>query len=145
MTEKKGTGALVFDAYVDGGCRGNPGPAGCAAVLVSDGQVILKAGQFLGDSTNNRAEYAGLLLALKKAAEFDNCRGLRVFTDSQLMARQITGVYKVRDAELQKLRALALEKIAAFDSFEIHDIPRSKNVLADKLVNKSIDAGTNKK
>lgn len=136
---------MSLDAYVDGACRGNPGPAGCAAVLVADGQVILKAGKFLGNSTNNRAEYAGLLLALDKAAEFKNCRSLRVFTDSQLMARQISGVYKVKDAELKILRDLAIKKIAVFDSFEIHDIPRSKNAHADKLANKSIDAGLEKK
>ena len=136
--------SLHLTAYVDGACRGNPGPASCAAILVHDGAVVRKAGKFLGNATNNVAEYSGLLLALKKAAEFGNCRRLTVYTDSQLMARQISGAYKVKDPQLKRLKAEADTLIERFDTFEIHDIPRGDNSLADNFANETLDLGLEK-
>ena len=141
MPSENSSESIALVAYVDGACRGNPGPAGCAAVLMCDNEVILKAGKYLGESTNNRAEYHGLLLALTRASEFQNCRRLKVFTDSQLMARQINGRYKIKDAELQRLKKQADELIAGFDHFEIEDIRRNKNKDADEMANKAIDTG----
>ena len=135
---------MSLTAYIDGACRGNPGPAACAAVLMSGGEVILRAGLFLGNSTNNRAEYKGLLLALGRAAEFEQCRRLTVMTDSQLLARQIRGEYKIKDPSLRELKLQADELIARFDHFEIHDIRRKDNALADKLANLALDKGLEK-
>lgn len=129
---------LEIIAYIDGACRGNPGPASCGVVLTVDGEVVVEEGKYLGKSTNNRAEYNGLLLALEKAAEL-NAVKLIVRTDSQIVARQIKGVYKIKDAELQKLNAAAQEKIRGFASFKIQEIPRAQNNIADGLANKALD------
>ncbi len=144
MTQPSESGPISLTAYIDGACRGNPGPAACAAVILCDGQTVLEAGEFLGESTNNRAEYRGLLLALSRAAEFPGCHRLTVMTDSQLMARQVRGEYKIRDDELRALKRDADALIAKFDCFEIHDIRRKHNAAADKLANKYLDAGLNK-
>ena len=144
MTDQDANQSISLTAYVDGACRGNPGPAACAAVLMADGQVILRAGLFLGHSTNNRAEYKGLLLALSRAAEFPACRRLTVMTDSQLMARQVRGEYKIKDASLRELKEQADALIARFDHFEIHDVRRLNNAEADKLANLALDKGLEK-
>jgi len=145
VTDTADTKNISLTAYIDGACRGNPGPAACGAVLMCDGQVVLEAGEFLGKSTNNRAEYCGLLLALNRAAEFTNCRRLTVMTDSQLMARQIRGEYKIKDAGLRELKEQADGLIARFDYFKIHDIRRTENAAADKLANRHLDAALKKR
>jgi ribonuclease HI len=136
---KSGSGTVV--AHVDGGSRGNPGPGACGAVLSRDGAVIARAAKFLGHTTNNRAEYGGLILALKRALELEDCHNIIVKTDSQLLARQVSGKYKIKDAELRRLHAAASELIANFKSFKILEIPREENKEADKLANKAMDMG----
>ena len=135
----------VITAFIDGACRGNPGPAACATVLTCDDVVLVKAGRFLGNSTNNRAEYSGLLLALEKAAQFEHCVDIIVKTNSQLIARQVRGVYKIKDPEMKRLNDKAQELIAArFKSFKIIEVPRAENNIADNLANRSLDKAKEK-
>lgn len=123
-------------AFVDGGARGNPGPAGAGAVL--DGEQPLAISEYLGEATNNVAEYTALLLLLRRALEsgYDE---LEVFADSELMVRQINGQYKVKDAKLRELFFQATELIAKLKKFSLAHIPREQNQAADRLVNEAID------
>ena len=126
--------------YIDGGSRGNPGPAACAAVLKSadDGQTVLEKAEFLGQATNNVAEYEGLLLGLHLAADLGAAE-VEVRSDSELLVRQMSGQYRVRSAGLQKLHRLATEALDAFSSVEIRHLPRDQNAEADALLNKALD------
>lgn len=125
--------------HVDGAARGNPGPAGAGAVLAGgDGRKWAEVSAFLGEATNNVAEYCALILALQRALRLGGAR-VEVFTDSQLLARQVTGEYRVRDRELQWLRALVEELRRSFEGFEIRHIPRAENRAADRLANRAVD------
>lgn len=130
---------LKLTAYTDGACRGNPGPAAAAAIVMSDGEQIAGRAKFLGNSTNNRAEYEALILALETAAEF-NAGSLAVYTDSELIARQVRGAYKVKNPDLKPLHEKAKQLAAGFKKFTIKEIPREKNKQADGLANRAIDA-----
>ncbi len=128
-------------AYVDGGARGNPGPAGYGVVLEdSGGRKIAELSHYLGRQTNNYAEYSGLIAALQYALEH-NYQSLRVVSDSELMVRQMKGIYKVRNANLvplyQRARALARQ----LKSFDIGHVLRGKNRDADRLANEAMDRG----
>jgi probable phosphoglycerate mutase len=126
-------------AHIDGGSRGNPGPAAYGAVLkTADGQTVTAFGKFIGESTNNFAEYQGLLAALEFALGHGYPR-LRVLTDSELMARQISGRYKVRSPDLKPLYDKARSMIARFESFSIQHVYREHNREADKLANQAMD------
>lgn len=127
--------------YVDGGSRGNPGPAG-AGVFIQDenGIPIVKTGHWLGRMTNNMAEYSSLLFALDAARRLPP-NNISIFTDSQLMARQIRGEYRVKNAKLKPLYADAVQKLGCFDHWEITDIRRELNTEADALANMAMDAG----
>lgn len=126
--------------YIDGGSRGNPGPAACAAVLktADDGQTVLEDAKFLGQATNNVAEYEGLLLGLRLAARLQATE-IEVRSDSELLVRQMTGQYRVRNTGLRKLHRLAREALDAFSSVEIRHLPRDQNTDADALLNKALD------
>jgi ribonuclease HI len=126
-------------AYTDGACRGNPGPAAAATALSVDGQVVAERSKYLGKSTNNRAEYEAVILALKTAAEL-NASVVTICTDSQLIARQITGRYKINNADLLPLRDKIKVLAAGFKSFKVIEIPREQNKLADGLANKCLDS-----
>jgi ribonuclease HI len=131
------TGVIV---HVDGGARGNPGPAAAACVVSSpDGEVLATRSQLLGETTNNFAEYQALLLGLRCAAEL-GAREIELVGDSELIARQLTGAYKVKNAALRPLHRAALEQLAAFDRWSIRTVPRSENADADALVNAALDA-----
>ena len=125
-------------AYTDGACRGNPGPAAAATVLSVDGQVVAERSKYLGKSTNNRAEYEAVILALKTAAEL-NAAAVTICTDSQLIARQLTGRYRIKNEDLMPLRDKIKDLAAGFKKFSIVEIPREKNKLADGLANKCLD------
>jgi ribonuclease HI len=128
-------------AWTDGGSRGNPGPSAYAVVLNdANGQKITELSSFLGVSTNNVAEYEGLLAALVYARETGYKR-LQVYSDSELMVRQIRGIYKVRDTQLSSLFARAIAFIRTFEWFSIDHIGRSHNKEADRLVNQAINSG----
>jgi len=126
-------------AHIDGGSRGNPGPAAFGVVITApDGQTVAAFGKFIGTRTNNFAEYQGLLAALQYALDNGYSR-LRVLTDSELMARQISGVYKVRHPDLKPLFAEAQARIGRLASFSIRHVYREQNREADRLVNEALD------
>ena len=131
---------LQLTAYVDGGARGNPGPAGVGVVLVddADGEVLHERGRFLGRATNNVAEYQALLTALETAAEL-GADALTVRSDSELLVRQMTGQYRVRNAGLRPLWARAGELAGGFQTFRIEHVRREKNAHADRLANQAMN------
>ena len=125
---------------MDGGARGNPGPAGIGIVITAgDGSVLARANDYIGVATNNAAEYRALLLGLERAREL-GAREVEAVNDSQLVARQVTGEYRVKKADLRPLHAEALAALGGFERWSIRSVPREQNVLADELVNDAIDA-----
>jgi ribonuclease HI len=130
-----------FSAAIDGGSRGNPGPAAWGvAILDGDGEMAEGHSGFLGRATNNVAEYNGLLHALRLAAE-RGARRVEIHCDSELIVRQIQGRYRVRHPDLKSLHAEAMRRISGFESFLIRHVARERNRLADRLVNRALDAG----
>jgi ribonuclease HI len=126
--------------HVDGGARGNPGPAAAACVVSdTDGNVLLEDAQLLGSVTNNVAEYRALLLGLARAAEL-GADEVEVIGDSELIVKQVQGVYKVRHAAMRPLHAEALQELRRFSSWSIRSVPRAQNAQADALVNAALDA-----
>lgn len=131
-------------AHCDGGSRGNPGPAGYGAVITDGrGQVLARLSQFLGVQTNNYAEYAGLLAALKWALEHGYKR-LRVVSDSELMVKQMKGQYKVASPGLRPLWEEARALSRKLDAFEMTHTLRGGNKEADRLANEAMDKGMGK-
>ena len=127
-------------AHIDGASRGNPGPAAYAVVLESaDGSKLTSFSEYLGEATNNVAEYQALLAALEYALRNHYLR-IHVQTDSELLARQIEGVYKVKSAGLKPLQAQARQMIARLESFSIQHVPREQNHEADHLANQALEA-----
>jgi ribonuclease HI len=125
--------------YSDGAARGNPGPAGAGAVLVDEsGDVVAELGRFLGNQTNNVAEYEGLLLGLDRALEL-GATDLEVLADSQLVIRQLSGIYRVRNEGLRPLFERAKSLLARFRRVELRHIPREMNAAADEMSNRAID------
>jgi len=126
-------------AHIDGASRGNPGPAAYGVVLESaDGAPLATLSKTLGQTTNNVAEYHGLLAALEYVLE-NHLTRLKVLTDSELMARQIQGVYKVRSPDLRPLYELSRSAIAKLESFSIQHVRREQNRDADRLANEALD------
>ena len=131
----------AIKANIDGGARGNPGPAGYGVVLQdSSGHAVAELSTFLGHQTKNYAEYMGLLAALRYALE-RGARALEVISDSELLVKQINGQYKVRHLTLQDLHQQAKALIAKLDWFRIHHVLRGKNKQADALANRAMDQG----
>jgi ribonuclease HI len=127
--------------HVDGGARGNPGPAAAAAVLSTpDGEVVDEAAVRLGTATNNVAEYRGLLLGLERARAL-GATEVEVVNDSELVAHQVTGRYKVKHPEMKELHRRAMELLGGFEGWSIRPVPRAQNAEADALVNQALDAG----
>ena len=139
------TGIKEVIAHIDGGSRGNPGPAAYAVVVnTADGIRLASLSKYLGHATNNVAEYSGLLAALDYALK-NNYRRLKVVTDSELLARQIAGRYKVKNPNLKVLFDRARALIAQFDAFCIEHVRREHNREADRLANEAMDAAGNQK
>jgi len=129
-------------AHSDGGARGNPGPAGYGVVIQDQaGRKVAALSQYLGHQTNNFAEYQGLIAALEYAIEHGP-KALRLISDSELLVRQIKGIYKVKNATLQELHGRARELIAQLDWFSIDHALREHNREADDLANQAMDKGT---
>ncbi len=124
---------------VDGGARGNPGPA-AAACVVRDaaGEVISTGSELLGRQTNNVAEYRALLLGLARVREL-GATEVEVIGDSELIAKQVQGVYKVRHAAMRPLYLEAMAALRGFESWSIRTVPRAENAEADALVNEALD------
>lgn len=140
MTGPSKTRSAEVVVRIDGASRGNPGPAAYAVVVESPGGSPLAAfSKYLGDATNNYAEYQGLLAALESALN-SQYRRIRVLTDSQLLARQITGQYKVKHAALKPLHEQARRLIARLEAFSIEHVPREQNREADRLANQALNA-----
>jgi ribonuclease HI len=125
--------------HVDGGARGNPGPAAAACVISTpDGEIVGEHAQLLGTATNNVAEYRALILGLERAREL-GASEVEVIGDSELIAKQVQGAYKVRKDELRALHSEALAAVGQFARFEIRTVPREQNARADALVNAALD------
>jgi len=126
-------------AHVDGGARGNPGPAGYGvAIQDASGHLVAELSEYLGHHTNNYAEYQGLIAALRYAAE-NRITALKVISDSELMVRQMKGVYKVRHPELRRLYDEAQQLVRRLEHFEIRHALREQNRTADRLANEAMD------
>lgn len=124
---------------VDGASRGNPGEAGCGAVIFDEtGRLLKELYRYLGQTTNNVAEYEGLLMGLEGALRFGGKR-LRVESDSELLVRQLNGLYRVKDKKLVRLHQRALALLRRLKAYRIIHVPREHNRLADRLANKAID------
>jgi ribonuclease HI len=125
--------------HVDGGARGNPGlAAGAAVVSAPDGEVLASETELLGVTTNNVAEYRGLLLGLARAREL-GASEVEIVNDSELVAKQLNGSYRVRHPDMRALHAQALAALAAFERWSIRSVPRAQNADADALVNAALD------
>jgi ribonuclease HI len=128
-------------AHSDGGARGNPGPAGYGVVIKDEtGKKVAALSEYLGHQTNNFAEYQGLIAALEYAIK-TGPKALKLISDSELLVRQIKGIYKVKNAVLQDLHARAKELIAQLDWFSIGHAFREHNQEADHLANAAMDKG----
>jgi ribonuclease HI len=131
---------LRLVVHVDGGSRGNPGPAAAAAVLSTpDGDVLDEASVTLGHATNNVAEYRGLLLGLERARE-RGATEVEVVNDSELVAKQVNGEYRVKNPEMAALHEQALDALDGFERWSLRSVPRAQNAAADALVNRALDA-----
>ena len=125
--------------HVDGGARGNPGPAAAAAVVSTpEGDVLDEAHELLGSVTNNVAEYRGLLLGLERARAL-GADQVEIVNDSELVAKQMNGEYKVKHPDMKPLHAQAKRALAEFDGWRIRSVPRAQNAAADALVNQALD------
>jgi len=125
--------------HVDGGARGNPGPAAAACVIASPaGEVLGEHAQLLGSVTNNVAEYRALLLGLERAREL-GASEIEVVGDSELIAKQVQGLYKVKHEAMKPLHREALAALKGFESWSIRTVPRAQNAHADALVNAALD------
>jgi ribonuclease HI len=126
--------------FADGGSRGNPGPAASGAVLFADdGTVLAEIGEYLGIATNNVAEWRALVSGLERAREL-GVQDLAIRMDSELVVRQVTGVYRVKHADLIPLHAKAKSLLRNFKSVDIRHVPRKQNAAADAVVNQCLDA-----
>ena len=131
-------------AHCDGGSRGNPGPSGYGAVIEDPhGRVVARLSEYLGKQTNNFAEYSGLLAVLAWALEH-NAKRLRVVSDSELMVKQMKGIYKVASPGLRPLWEEAKRRAGQLDRFEMRHTLRGGNQEADRLANEAMDKGMRK-
>ncbi len=125
--------------HVDGGSRGNPGPAAAASVVSTpSGEVLDEASELLGTVTNNVAEYRALLLGLARAGAL-GASEVEVVNDSELIAKQVQGLYKVKHAAMRPLYSEAMAALRAFEAWKIRSVPRAQNAHADALVNAALD------
>ncbi len=137
--ESRPTSKLLL--HVDGGARGNPGPAAIGVVIsAADGSVLEEVAERIGVATNNVAEYRALLRGLERAAAL-GAREIELVGDSELVARQLTGVYKVKHPAMRPLYLEAMAALRGFDRWEIRTVPRAENARADALVNAALDGG----
>lgn len=125
--------------HVDGGARGNPGPAAVGAVATGEeGELLAEKGVYIGEATNNVAEYRAVLLAIELAREL-GARELEIVNDSELVARQIGGQYKVKHAGLRPLFVETMRQLRGFDRWTVRNVRREANERADQLVNEALD------
>lgn len=128
-----------FFVYTDGGSRGNPGPSGIGVIILdSRRKKVKETSKYIGETTNNVAEYSALICGLEDALAL-GADEVAVYMDSELLAKQLSGEYRVRDGNMKGLFEQALAILKKFSSFEIKHIAREKNKEADRLANKAIN------
>jgi ribonuclease HI len=138
--DRPAPGAAAIKANIDGGARGNPGPAACGVVIRNaKGEMLAELGEYLGIQTNNFAEYSGLLIALEYAVE-EKHPSLKVLSDSELLVRQMQGRYRVKSPGLIELYERAQSLVRKLQHFSIEHVLREYNRDADRLVNKVLDS-----
>jgi len=126
--------------YTDGGSRGNPGPSALGVVVTEEsGKVLKEYSHYLGEVTNNQAEYEAVIFALQKAKQL-GIKEVELRVDSELIGRQLLGKYKIKDPDLQPLFLKAWNLRLDYDKVDIKIIPREQNKKADKLVNRELDS-----
>ena len=131
---------MKFVVHVDGGSRGNPGPAAAGAVLSTpEGEVVDEVSELLGIVSNNVAEYRALLLGVRRAREL-GATEIEVVNDSELIAKQVNGQYKVKHPDMKPLHAQALAALGELDRWTVRTVRREQNTRADALVNAALDA-----
>ena len=132
---------MKLTVHVDGGSRGNPGPAAAGAVASNaDGEIVGERGEMIGEATNNVAEYRAVLLGVALALEL-GATEIELINDSELIAYQLSGKYKVKHLDMKPLYAEAIAALGQFDSWSISCVRREQNEHADLLVNQTLDAG----
>ena len=125
--------------FIDGACRGNPGKAATGIIFCdTNGKVLHQMGYYLGHATNNVAEYMALIRALEKSQEL-GYKNIEIFSDSQLLTKQIRGEYTVRNQQLKELFKKVKELMNGFSYFSLEYIPREDNTLADRIANQALD------
>ena len=126
--------------YSDGGARGNPGPAACAVIVTMDGRIIREASEFLGEGTNNYAEYRGLIMAVREAIRIGD-DSVEFIMDSELVVKQMTGEYKVRSESLRSLHSDAVSLMSQIKNASILHVKRENPMIsrADALLNIELD------
>ncbi len=130
---------MKLTVHVDGGSRGNPGPAAIGAVVTSpEGEVLERANASIGVASNNVAEYKALLLGARLAHSL-GATEVEIVNDSELVQKQINGEYKVKHADMKPLHRESLEALSGFDRWEVRSVPRAQNEQADELVNQALD------
>lgn len=126
-----------LEVYIDGASKGNPGPSGIGVAIYSNNRLIKNISAYIGHGTNNYAEYTALIYALEEALIL-KAETIEIKTDSQLLARQLNKIYKVKSPNISALYNQAVHLLAAFKKVSIKDIPREQNTLADKLASSAI-------
>jgi ribonuclease HI len=125
--------------YTDGGARGNPGPAGIGGVIYNEeGRVVVEVSEYIGETTNNQAEYRALLATLGRAQAL-GATEVDCFLDSQLVVKQMNREYKIKDTGLAALAVKIHSLTVQIGRVRFHHVPREKNAVADRLVNRAID------
>jgi ribonuclease HI len=131
--------AAILTVHVDGGARGNPGPAAIGVVVSDpDGTVLDECAETIGLATNNVAEYRAVIKGIERAAALGASR-VELINDSELVARQLQGRYKVKHAAMKPLYEQAVQALAGFAGWTIRNVPRAQNARADALVNAALD------
>jgi ribonuclease HI len=126
--------------HTDGASRGNPGPAAIGAIIRDrNGKLLAQVSQAIGVATNNQAEYRAVIAGLEKAHQL-GATGVRLFSDSELVVRQLQGRYRVKNAALKPLFQRAVGLAGRLEHFSISYVPREQNTAADRLTNRALDA-----
>lgn len=140
IVDENATVITEVQLYADGGSRGNPGPSASGYVLMDmSGRVVLKAGEYLGVTTNNQAEYQALKLGLEHALQDFRSRDIHVYMDSMLVVNQMKGIFKIKNRDLWPIHNACVELAKQFDKISFDHVPRELNKLADEEVNKAMD------
>ncbi len=132
------TEPVTLTIHIDGAARGNPGPAAFAYVISQNGKLLAEHGECLGATTNNRAEYIALIRALERAADVGG-RRLTVYSDSELLVKQMRGEYRVKNEDLRQLYSEAQGLVRRFDAVTLQHVRREQNARADRLCNEALD------